>query len=79
MANAHWTAYFGDPEQALKIITTIESRGGLNIWEIWRSNYREMRKLDGFKDLLRKMGLVKYWRTTHNWGDFCRPVGISGV
>jgi hypothetical protein len=31
--------------------------------------------LPGFKDFLRQLGLVDYWRTTGNWSDFCRPVG----
>jgi TolB-like protein len=28
-----------------------------------------------FKDILRDMGLVDYWRKTGNWGDFARPKG----
>ena len=34
-----------------------------------------MRKLPGFKDLLRDLGLVDYWRKTGNWADFVRPIG----
>jgi hypothetical protein len=35
---------------------------------------RDMRRLPGFKELLRNLGLVRYWRETGNWNDFCRPV-----
>ena len=41
----------------------------------WRPIFRDMRKLPGFKDLMRDIGIVDYWRTTGHWGDFCRPVG----
>lgn len=30
-----------------------------------------------FKDILRDLGLVDYWRSTGNWGDFCKPVGAE--
>ena len=35
----------------------------------------DVRRLPGFKDLARKLGLVDYWRKSGTWGDFCRPVG----
>jgi hypothetical protein len=28
-----------------------------------------------FKQILRDMGLVDYWRQSGKWADFCRPVG----
>jgi hypothetical protein len=34
-----------------------------------------MRQLPGFKDLVRDLGLVDYWRTSGKWSDFCHPVG----
>jgi len=34
-----------------------------------------MRRLPGFKDLVQNVGLVDYWRSTGNWGDFCKPIG----
>ena len=33
-----------------------------------------MRMLPGFKDYLRHIGLVDYWRKSDNWGDLCHPV-----
>jgi len=42
---------------------------------VWLPLFRDMRQLPGFKDLLREIGLVDYWRETGDWGDFCRPVG----
>jgi hypothetical protein len=37
--------------------------------------FRDVRRLPAFKDLLRDLGLVDYWRQTSNWGYFCRPLG----
>jgi hypothetical protein len=42
---------------------------------IWRPIFKGVRQLPGFKDFVRDLGLVDYWRTSGNWGDFCHPVG----
>jgi len=75
LITASFAAYFGDTDQALNILRTYYDRAENIAWnfipsEFWRPNYREMRKLDGFKDLLREIGLVDYWQSTKNWGDF---------
>ena len=41
----------------------------------WSPLQAEMRKLPGFKELVREVGLVSHWRTTGEWGEFARPVG----
>ncbi len=28
-----------------------------------------------FKEIVRDVGLVDYWRASGNWGDYCKPVG----
>jgi hypothetical protein len=28
-----------------------------------------------FKDIVRDVGLVEYWRKSGNWGNFARPLG----
>ena len=35
-----------------------------------------VRMLPGFKDLVRDLGLVDYWRE-FGWGQHCKPVGES--
>jgi TolB-like protein len=66
-----WAGCLGDPEFALK-----EARGWpLSIGERWFPDFREARRLPGFKELLRDVGLVEYWRKTGHWGDYCHPVG----
>ncbi|MEO6080496.1 MAG: hypothetical protein ABIQ86_12040 [Steroidobacteraceae bacterium] len=36
-----------------------------------------MRTDPRFKEIVRDVGLVDYWRTSGNWGDFCKPVGTA--
>lgn len=77
MVIACWADYFGDPDLALSAWQGICAGGGITSLgdTIWMSCFRNMRRLTGFKDLLREIGLVDYWRTTGDWGDFCHPVG----
>ena len=41
----------------------------------WYTVMDDVRRDPRFKDLLREMGVVDYWRATGNWGDFARPLG----
>ena len=71
-AVAVWAAYFGQYELALEIYQGIGA-GIINV--AWRPILKPMRRLSGFNDLVIKSGLVDYWRTSGNWGEFCHPVG----
>ena len=42
---------------------------------LWHPGFFEVRRDPRFKELLREIGLVDFWRETGNWGDFARPVG----
>ena len=68
---AVWACYFGDDGLALQIF----QEEAPTTFPYWRPIHKGMRRLPGFKDLMRKVGLVDYWRKTGNWGEFCRPVG----
>jgi hypothetical protein len=72
---AHWAAYYGAPESALALLRQARPfRGVIVSQTLWRPVFSNMRKLPEFKDLVRGMGLVDYWRE-YGWSDFCRPVG----
>ncbi len=73
---AHWAAYFGGPDFALDLLRTIPKDADLTstIFAIWRPLMKDVRMLPGFKDLVRDIGLVDYWRRSGHWSDFCRPV-----
>jgi len=72
---AMWASYFGEHELAPQINKEVIRSNYYDVWTIWRPIHKGMRQLPGFKDLVREWGLVDYWRTSGNWGDFCHPVG----
>ena len=73
---ALWASYFGDQELAVTCNKEISTRKDVfTNFLIWRAIHKPMRRLPGFKDLVRTFGYVDYWRATGNWGDFCHPVG----
>jgi tetratricopeptide (TPR) repeat protein len=72
---AFFASYFGDPELSLKIHHELFKTGGYPVYVIWEPVSKEMRRLPGCKVLVRDLGLFDYWRTTGNWGDFCRSLG----
>ena len=75
MIMAVWASYFDDHELALELFRELSKSKSSLIATIWRPIHKPMRRLPGFKDLVRDAGLVDYWRTTGNWGDLCHPVG----
>ena len=72
---AEWASYFGEFELALQCCRESIGSNSEFIWTIWQPIHKGMRQLPEFKDFVRELGLVDYWRTSNNWGGFCRPVG----
>jgi hypothetical protein len=72
-----YAAHFGDNALALNGLHRgfVDMNGGVYLASIWYPVLTEVRTAPGFKDLLRDLGLVDYWRSTGNWGEFARPVG----
>jgi TolB-like protein/DNA-binding winged helix-turn-helix (wHTH) protein len=77
LITSQWAAYFGDPEYALEGLQDIAEGGGISLVASysWHPIFREMRRLEGFKDLILDIGLAEYWRTSGKWSDFCQAVG----
>jgi hypothetical protein len=73
---AAYAGHYGDQELALAALrrSLVEFRGFSLVILWWRALARA-RRLPGFKNLLRDLGLVAYWREAGNWGDFARPLG----
>ena len=69
---AWWAAYYQEPELSLELWSEgIRSTDGL-----WQPLMRDVRRLPAFKDLVRELGLVDYWRA-YGWSDFCHPIGAE--
>ena len=78
---AQWAAYFGDPELSLQLARRAPredfwSREGLT-FALWLPFEKNVRRLPGFKDVMRELHLPEYWRASGNWGDFCHPIGTN--
>jgi TolB-like protein/DNA-binding winged helix-turn-helix (wHTH) protein/tetratricopeptide (TPR) repeat protein len=64
-----WAAYHGDAELALKALPSYP-----NPAFYWYESKAGIRRLEGFKNIVRELGLVDYWRE-FGWSEHCRPVG----
>ncbi len=71
---AYWAAYLDDPQLALELMHDMPADPSF-AFVLWRPVVKDMRRLPGFKNLVRDLGLVDYWRASGNWGEFCRPLG----
>jgi adenylate cyclase len=74
---AFLAAYFGAPEYALELqrryfLGTEQTATMVNIWH---PVFAATRKLAGFKDLVRDLGIYDYWRQSGKWGDFAQAKG----
>jgi TolB-like protein len=70
-------ARIGEHDLAVELLHAayVETDAPSAYWTIWGPTLAETRRTEAFKTFLRDLGLVELWRTTGEWGDFCRPVG----
>lgn len=75
---AAWLSHYGDPELALELLrrTYVELESTTYVM-LWNPPLGDVRRLSEFKALVAELGMVEYWRSTGEWGDFCRPLGES--
>jgi adenylate cyclase len=73
MSISMWAAYFGDPEFALDAMEKSVSINATTNYS-WFPVFHEVRQLPGFKEFVREIGLVDYWKE-YGWPDLCRPIG----
>src|SRR5262249_1925625 len=71
-----FAAFFGDPDLALHAAHKIARlHVSFETWAflIGRPVMTEVRRQPGFQSLLQEIGLLDYWRSSGDWGDFCKP------
>jgi TolB-like protein/DNA-binding winged helix-turn-helix (wHTH) protein/Tfp pilus assembly protein PilF len=68
--------YVGAPDRAIDFFESTADAGMLNNsvsgTSLWAPAYAPVRKTARFKNLVRTMGLVDYWRV-RGWPEFCHP------
>jgi hypothetical protein len=70
--------FYGDHELALKcLVEAYVKRRGLTIVALWHPLIAGARRLPGFREIVRHLGLNDYWRKTGHWGDYARPLGAD--
>jgi hypothetical protein len=69
-------AYLGDPDLALQAKSEEIRANPSRITSIWYPVMSEVRQLPAFKDFVREINLVDYWRA-YGWADACRPLGTE--
>jgi len=67
-----YQAYFGDATAALEGCRKM-GEDCLRGTDIWMPIFAELRALPGTRELMRRRGLVDYWRE-FGAGDFCKPI-----
>ena len=73
--------YVGDPARSLEYYEDMIKSGmvggaGGAFGFLWHPSYAPVRKTERFKALMRKAGMVDYWRAK-GWPEFCHPVGAN--
>jgi TolB-like protein len=66
----------GLPERGLEFQQAEADAGytlGTSVATLWGMDYADARKTDAFKALVKKLGLVDYWRA-RGWPEFCHPL-----
>jgi thioredoxin-like negative regulator of GroEL len=65
----------GDTELALTAMRHLVVDLGGGLGNLWSSSSPAMRADPRFKQMLRDVGLIDFFRASGKWNDFCRPVG----
>ena len=74
---AHYTAFLGDDALTLQILALWAKQPTQNLHVIWRPSFAQARQTSAFEQLVRDVKLVDYWRSTGEWGEFCRETGTT--
>ena len=68
-----WAGHFGDPTLALTAMRAAMTEAPARALYLWFPQLKEMRQLPEFKEFLREIGIVAYWRE-YGWPEICQPL-----
>jgi tetratricopeptide (TPR) repeat protein len=77
--HALWLAHYGDDQgaaEALGRAVRLPDSDALEV--LWASDLAGARRLPEFKEIVRELGYVDYWRESGKWPSLCRPLGQGG-
>ena len=73
---AEFADYYGDRDLALAALRNqYVDASDVTLMFIWSPYVTALRTDARFKQMLRDLGLVNYYLSNGNWGDFCKPEG----
>jgi hypothetical protein len=67
-------AFYDDPDFALEVFAKEARLTTVRYGAFWYPVMSDVRQLPAFKELMKDVNLVEYWRR-HGWPDHCRPLG----
>jgi adenylate cyclase len=71
-----WADHYGDKDLVLTSLRrSLIDRNGVTFLNLYHPFESGVRQDPRFKSIVRELGLVDYWRSSGNWGEFARPVG----
>lgn len=78
LGQLYWVYFFvGAPEYVLDWNEQVQKLGyWAAVYPFWAKEYASIRKTERFKNYVRSLGFVDYWRQ-HGWPDLCYPVGTD--
>jgi adenylate cyclase len=67
-------AYLSDTDFAMEAMERGNTINTAGLFKVWFPVMKNVRQLPRFKEHMREIGLVDYWKQ-YGWPDLCRPVG----
>jgi hypothetical protein len=67
----------GDQALALNALRALAPSTQI-LFTIWRPALSDVRRRADFEQVVRNVGLVDYWGSSGDWGDFCRETAGGG-
>jgi hypothetical protein len=76
--HALWLAHYGDEANAAEALRRAATAPEAAVLDaLWLRDFAGVRREPAFKEIVRELGLVDYWRESGDWHPYCRPLGAD--